>query len=234
MCSVSAPAEQTASAASRLARWTWLLWGLLAVLAWDVAGLDLPLAHWTGTSAGFAWRDHVLLSGVLHSGARALGWVVLLACTLLAVRPLGSLKVLSPRERGSWVGGIWFALLAVVLLKGISRTSCPWDLDVFGGATPYVSHWALATADGGPGHCFPAGHASTGFAFVAGYFGLVRQLPTLARRWLWAAVVGGAVLGVAQQLRGAHFMSHTLWTAWLCWLVGAVFWRITASKTAEG
>jgi membrane-associated PAP2 superfamily phosphatase len=97
-----------------------------------------------------------------------------------------------------------------------------------------VSHWALGLADGGPGHCFPAGHASTGFAFVAGYFGLVKRLPTLARRWLWAAVVGGAVLGVAQQLRGAHFMSHTLWTAWLCWLVGAVFWRITAPKTTQG
>jgi membrane-associated PAP2 superfamily phosphatase len=28
------------------------------------------------------------------------------------------------------------------------------------------------------------------------------------------------VLGVSQQLRGAHYMSHTLWTAWVCWVVG--------------
>jgi len=27
----------------------------------------------------------------------------------------------------------------------------------------------------------------------------------------------GFALGLAQQMRGAHFMSHTLWTAWLCW-----------------
>jgi len=26
------------------------------------------------------------------------------------------------------------------------------------------------------------------------------------------------VLGIGQQLRGAHFMSHTLWTGWLCWM----------------
>ena len=37
---------------------------------------------------------------------------------------------------------------------------------------------------------------------------------------LAAAVLAGLVLGGAQQVRGAHFMSHTLWTGWLCWTVG--------------
>jgi membrane-associated PAP2 superfamily phosphatase len=27
------------------------------------------------------------------------------------------------------------------------------------------------------------------------------------------------VFGVVQQMRGAHYMSHTLWTAWICWTV---------------
>ena len=30
-------------------------------------------------------------------------------------------------------------------------------------------------------------------------------------------MAAGFALGLAQQMRGAHFMSHTLWTAWLCW-----------------
>mgnify|MGYP003449324878 CR=1 FL=1 len=30
----------------------------------------------------------------------------------------------------------------------------------------------------------------------------------------------GFALGAVQQLRGAHFMSHTLWTAWICWTLG--------------
>jgi membrane-associated PAP2 superfamily phosphatase len=29
----------------------------------------------------------------------------------------------------------------------------------------------------------------------------------------------GMVFGLSQQLRGAHFLSHDLWTAALCWLV---------------
>lgn len=226
---MSAPAEQRDATLPTPARWTSLLWGLIAVLAWDATGLDMTLAQWVGGPAGFAWRDHALLSDVLHSGARAVGWAVLLVCTSLAVHPLGSLKTLSPRERGGWIAGIWLALLAVVVLKGISRTSCPWDLDVFGGSAPHVSHWAWGFPDGGPGHCFPAGHASTGFAFVAGYFWLSNRTPALAQRWLWIAATSGTVLGVAQQLRGAHFMSHTLWTAWLCWAVGVVVWRIFRS-----
>ena len=28
----------------------------------------------------------------------------------------------------------------------------------------------------------------------------------------------GLLLGAAPQLRGARYMSHTLWTAWFCWV----------------
>ena len=206
--------------------WTLLLAGLAVVLAWDASGLDIPLAQWAGDASGFAWRDHALLSEVLHSGARAAGWVVLLAWTAVAVRPFGPFKTLSARERLGWVGSIWAALLVIAVAKGLSRTSCPWDLDVFGGSAQYLSHWMWGRTDGGPGHCFPAGHASTGFAFVAGGFWLLPRYPRLALWWFVWAALAGTVLGVAQQLRGAHFLSHTLWTAWLCWAVGlAAWWR---------
>src|SRR5204862_495407 len=81
-----------------------------------------------------------------------------------------------------------------------------------------VPHWST-TSDGGPGHCFPDGHASSGFAFLGGFFAFRRETPRLARCWLAAAMAAGLVLGIGQQLRGAHFMSHTLWSGWLCWVV---------------
>jgi membrane-associated PAP2 superfamily phosphatase len=55
---------------------------------------------------------------------------------------------------------------------------------------------------------------------MGGYFVLRRVSPRVAAVWLGAAVAAGLVLGVSQQLRGAHYMSHTLWTAWVCWTVG--------------
>jgi membrane-associated PAP2 superfamily phosphatase len=104
----------------------------------------------------------------------------------------------------------------VTLLKAGNSTSCPWDLGEFGGAAHYVSHWS-GLADGGAGRCFPAGHAASGFSFVGGYFAFLRVDPQQARLWLQAACGSGLLLGLAQQWRGAHFMSHTLWTAVLCW-----------------
>ena len=112
------------------------------------------------------------------------------------------------------------ALLSVTLIKGFSQTNCPWDLQGFGGLAPYVSHWNLWFGDGSGGHCFPAGHASTGFAFMAAYFGLRQNNAPGAMLWLVLAIGVGFILGFSQLMRGAHFMSHTLWTAWLCWTVG--------------
>jgi membrane-associated PAP2 superfamily phosphatase len=35
-------------------------------------------------------------------------------------------------------------------------------------------------------------------------------------------LVAGVLLGLTQTLRGAHFPSHTGWTAWLCWTAALV------------
>jgi membrane-associated PAP2 superfamily phosphatase len=50
--------------------------------------------------------------------------------------------------------------------------------------------------------------------------------------WLIAAVVCGLVLGLAQQWRGAHYMSHTLWTAWVCWSVALAI-DVVARRTHD-
>jgi membrane-associated PAP2 superfamily phosphatase len=50
-----------------------------------------------------------------------------------------------------------------------------------------------------------------------------------ARTWLAAVLVLTAWTGLAQQARGAHFLSHTLWTAWWCWTLSTALgecWRL--------
>ena len=42
-----------------------------------------------------------------------------------------------------------------------------------------------------------------------------RAADLLGRRRM---LIAGLALGLSQQMRGAHFMSHTLWTAWFCWV----------------
>lgn len=196
-----------------------LLLPLLA--AWEASGLDLPLAHLAGGVHGFPWREHWLLAGVLHQGGRLAAWLGALALCLLAWWPLGPWRRLSRAARIRLAASTLLAPLAVTLVKAASPASCPWDLHEFGGVARYVSHWRLL-ADGGSGHCFPAGHAAGGFAFLGGWFAFRDVDTRLALAWALGAVALGLLFGVAQQLRGAHFMSHTLWTAWVCWVTHAL------------
>lgn len=191
------------------------------IVLWDMSGLDLSLAQLAASPAGFPLRDSWFLKVVLHDDARHLAWLLALMLAASAVWPWGPLRAV-PSARRIQLAGVTIAASGLIaLLKAGNHTSCPWDLAQFGGVASHMSHWAGWTrSDGGGGHCFPAGHASTGFAFVAGYFALRHDQPQLARWWLLAAIALGLILGGAQQLRGAHFMSHTLWTGWICWLFG--------------
>ena len=196
----------------------WTVVCLAALIGWDMAGLDRTLAGGFGTPLGFALRDHWLLVKVAHEGGRQLAWVATGLLIAGIAWPLGALRTIDRYRRIQLAASVLVALGAVALIKLKSTTSCPWELQDFGGAAHYASHWAFWQTDGGGGHCFPAGHASAGFAFIAGYFVFRDSQPRTAGCWLAVALLAGFALGLAQQARGAHFMSHTLWTAWFCWL----------------
>ncbi len=188
---------------------------LVALLAWDFAGWDLAFVRAYGNASGFAWRDAWLTSSVLHQGGRWLAWLLLALMLTDAIRPM----LAGPPRRTRWY---WLAMtlacaMLVPAIKRATLSSCPWDLAEFGGIAAYVPHWQWGSSDGGPGHCFPSGHAVAAFAFFAGYFGWRHSRPQLARWWLAVVCLVGIAFGWAQLARGAHYPSHTLWSAWLCW-----------------
>jgi len=192
--------------------------GLVALLAWDASGLDLWAMRHVGSGAGFALRESWFTTQVVHQGGRLLSWGVMAFIVLVNLWPR-LLPRLSRRDRLGWLLVTLLCLAVVSLIKRASLTSCPWDLSEFGGTAHYVSHWAFGLHDGGGGHCFPSGHASAAFAFLSGGWVLGRAYPRAARAWVACIVALGFVYGVGQMLRGAHYPSHTMWTAWICWAV---------------
>lgn len=198
----------------------WLAFALFVLIAaWDSTGLDLTMARWFGSPSGFALRDHWFWSTVLHVGARRVAWALQLVLLIAVWRPFGVLRRLSRRERATMFITAMLILLVISSFKNINSTSCPWDLAEFGGSAVYVSHWLWGVQDGGVGHCFPAGHASAAFCFLPGYLWLREKAPRQARLWLIATLVAAMTIGMAQQVRGAHYLSHTLWTGWISWVV---------------
>jgi membrane-associated PAP2 superfamily phosphatase len=214
------------------------LWGTLLVmtLAWDGWGADLKAVSWLAGPQGFAWRDHWWLSQVMHEGAKQVAVLIYLGVLAMTVWPQGIWRQLQRRQRWEIAAGITLSLLVVTTIKRISLTSCPWELQAFGGVASYVSHWSWGVSDGGAGSCFPGGHASSAFAFIALSLPWLTSNDTDQQRMGQAMtgviVLSGLALGLSQTLRGAHYPSHTAWTALVCaataWANHGLFawWRI--------
>lgn len=211
-----------------------VLMGATLLWAWDMSAWDLTVSRWFGDGGGFVWRDAWLTSGLLHRGGRVLAWCVVL---LLLVHVWQPLRWISPeqtqRQRCLMLGAVLLCVALVPTLKQFSATSCPWDLREFGGVATYVSHWDAmlhGVSDGGPGRCFPSGHAVAAFGFLPVYFALRRQEPGRARVWLCVIFLLGFLFGLGQLLRGAHYVSHTLWAGWWCWSLAWCLDRLGLSR----
>jgi membrane-associated PAP2 superfamily phosphatase len=66
--------------------------------------------------------------------------------------------------------------------------------------------------------CFPSAHASSGYSLLALYFLWLERSRRRARLGLLAGIGMGLLFGIAQQARGAHFLSHDVWSAMMVWL----------------
>ncbi len=199
---------------------------LLAALGWDVAGLDLHVMSLLGDSRGFVFKNHPLLALWLHDRGKQLALVVLLVMVTWVWRPVGPWKQLSKDQRMIALIAVLASLLSVSLIKRYSLTSCPWELEIFGGVARYIPHWQWGVHDGGGGRCFPGGHASSALGLMPASLPFLVHSHAHVRkmgRWIFLLTSGtGLLFGLVQTLRGAHYPSHTLWTAVICWTTGVM------------
>lgn len=176
--------------------------------------------HW-------AWRSSLVAERIVHLRGRDLStvaWLGVLAAWMVARVRAGLSQWRTPLA-GLLVSSL-LATAVVAWIKSWSNMDCPWDLTRYGGAHEYIGLISLRPAGMPRATCFPAGHASAGYAWMALYFFLLATRP----RWRWLGLAVGVSLGVlfgaTQQLRGAHFLSHDLWTAAICWAcaLGGYLW----------
>lgn len=194
-------------------------------LLWPI---DQITADWLYQWQGHQWyfQHHWITQEVIHIGGKWLS--VGMGLTVLGGWLLASLF---PKYH-HWQRPLAYLFLAtassvilVSLLKNITHLACPWDFSRYGGALPWVNRWQHWLTQGDI-LCFPAGHASAGYAWLSLYFVAMRY----STPWRWTGLAFGLSLGIifgfAQQLRGAHFLSHDLTTALLCWSVSLIWFRI--------
>ncbi|MFT6625059.1 MAG: membrane-associated PAP2 superfamily phosphatase [Cycloclasticus sp.] len=189
----------------------------------EVTRADLILADWLFRLEGNNWilRDNFWFSDVFHSGGQTFFYLVvgLLIAALFASYRINSIR---PYRRA-----LLYLALAVPVsvalftngLKHFTHVDCPWDLVRYGGDKPFLDLFAQHPGNYSFGSCFPAGHSSIGYSLLSLYFFFLVVAPRWRFYGLACGIIMGIFFGVSQQLRGAHFISHDLWTAAACWFI---------------
>lgn len=173
--------------------------------------IDLALIQpWIDQFGHFTERNNWYLVHLNHKVFKQLLIAVYLSFFVLWLASF-KLEKLRPQR---WLYGYMFvvSILSTALigiLKSQSAHACPWDMTEQT-ATGFI--WNFTATHG---HCFPGGHASTGFALITGFFVFRLIQPKRAWFYLIAGLLLGFMMGWGQMMRGAHFLSHNLWTGWI-------------------
>jgi membrane-associated PAP2 superfamily phosphatase len=201
---------------------------LTATYAFDLDRL-LIAPFYDATSRRFPLRHDFIAEHILHRVAQHAGTLLELG---LASTFLLSFWNASLRH---WRRVIAFLVLALLLapatvngLKVASNQYCPSELSEYGGKHTTQPRLFAPPAPGEKsGRCWPGGHASMGFSFMALYLVCHR----LGRRRAAAVALAlgfafGFALGYVRIMQGAHFLSHNLWSAAVCWTVIVVLYAL--------
>jgi membrane-associated PAP2 superfamily phosphatase len=146
-------------------------------------------------------------------------WVFCLV--LLPEKWRGRWPLASIPRRSLWVLFFTIGLVPWFIgeLKQRSNTFCPSEIRRYGGDVPYVKVVECYPENDRPGRkgdCFPAGHASGGFALMA----LAGVARTRRGQWLGLGfgLAAGWLMGGYQMLKGSHYLSHTVVTMFMAWI----------------
>lgn len=213
--------------------WPALLLLVAFLLLFESVGIDLPLQdRWFDfhTRRWLVDASAPLPRLLFYTGPKAAILLLGLGAAGLALGPARwreHLRIPAGGRRDLWVVVATLATVPALagLGKSVTNVHCPSEIRRYGGDVPYVNLWSPYPSDDRPlrrGRCFPAGHASGGFALLS-LAGLART----RRGWTAGILIGlasGWTMGLYQMLKGVHYLSHTVFTMNLAWIV-FLLWR---------
>jgi len=198
---------------------------LLVVLAFfELTSVDLWLQSrlYSASTGRWLWdRNEPVTRFLLYDGIKV----------VYAMFTAGLLAALVLFRRRSAVlarrSGLLIVLLSLVLvplaanaLKAVTNVACPRALIGFGGRVPYVKlfdRYPQAQRRDHRQRCYPAGHASGGFALMSlcYLFGTARR----RRNALLLGIAAGWITGIYKMIIGDHYLSHTIVSMLMAWII---------------
>ena len=205
---------------------------VLCVLFFEVSNLDMAIQHHFFDPQTHHWlldRNEPILKFILYDGMKVL-LVLFALAVFVALVFFRKTKLVRNYRKGLLIVLLTAILVPSVVgeLKTITNMPCPRDLSSFNGNYPHIKlfeHYPKEFHQPERMRCYPAGHASGGFALLSLFY-----LFKTARKRRYALLLGMGVgwsTGIYKMLIGDHFLSHTLVTMILAWLIAsAMAWLV--------
>ncbi|WP_228568826.1 phosphatase PAP2 family protein [Campylobacter sputorum] len=118
----------------------------------------------------------------------------------------------------------------VSLLKKQTNMPCPVNLEIYGGSYPDIGLFERYPKESNFKRisCYPAGHASGGFAMLSLVF-LCKKKRTKAVVFVLALTLGWT-MGLYKMMIGDHFLSHTIVSMLMAWLEILIISKLVYKK----
>ena len=166
-------------------------------------------------------HDEPVLKFIFYDGIKKL--IILVDVVILITLIVGWKKpFLTLYRKGLLIvllSGI-FVPVVVGSFKALTNLPCPKNLEIYGGNYPHTCVWEKypkSFCQKGKIKCWPAGHASGGFALLSLiYLFRTRKAKIIAGT---SAMILGWSMGSYKMLIGDHFLSHTTITMVLAWFI---------------
>lgn len=204
-----------------------------------IFGLDIVLQNFFFDSSNMSWivsKDFCFAKFIFYDFAKG---VVIALGTITLIALIFFRKFRLVREN---IAGLVIVLASIIIvpstigaLKATTNMPCPKDINIYGGSYPEIGLFEKypLNFDKKRIKCYPAGHASGGFALLSLIF-LFKRKNQRAMAFAFAFCFG-TLMGVYKMLIGDHFLSHTLVTMLIAWLeisltARAVFINLTRAN----
>ncbi len=166
-------------------------------------------------------RSDAVLKFIFYDGIKKL-FIVFVSLILAALIFFRKTETIQSYWRGLLIVFLSAILvpLSVSVLKGATNIPCPKNITHYNGSYPHVTvlkTYPKSFYQTKRIRCFPAGHASGGFALLSLFFLFKKKRNRIIA--LASVMVISWSIGTYKMLIGDHFLSHTVLTMLLAWLI---------------
>jgi len=212
---------------------------VIAVIFFGVSGTDIWVQNHFYNPVNHQWildREDSVYNFIFYDGIKRL--IIIFNVLVLIALVVGWKKPFLARYRKGLIIVLLSSIFVPVIVGSFKATTnipCPKNLEIYGGIYPHTCVWEKYPStfcNQKKIKCWPAGHASGGFALLSLFYLFRKRRAKIIA--LSGVMAVGWSMGTYKMLIGDHFLSHTVITMIMAWLIISIIVALLSRLERRG